>query len=172
MNLASLSPAEYNSYYQPYLDAVAKDMVIVEGLQQNLELVFSVFSNIPEEKHNYAYAKGKWSIKDVLLHIIDTERVFAYRALRIARRDKTSLAGFEQDDYVISANVEKRSMDSLLAEYRAVRQATIVLFKTFDNETLLLLGEASGFPVSVRAIGYIIAGHEKHHLKIIKERYL
>jgi len=172
MNLAPLSPAEYNSYYQPYLDAIDNDMVIVEGLQQNLELVFSVFSNIPEEKHNYAYAKGKWSIKDVLLHIIDTERVFAYRALRIARCDKTSLAGFEQDDYVVSANAENRSMDSLLSEYRAVRQATMVLFSSFDNETLILIGEASGFPVSVRAIGYIIAGHEKHHLKIIKERYL
>jgi len=164
--------SEYNPYYKPYIDAVNKDLGIVEGLKQNLDDVVSFYSNIPKEKHSYAYAEGKWTIKDVLLHIIDTERIFAYRALRIARQDGTPLAGFEQDDYVVHANAEKRTMESMLEEYRTVRQATITLFSSYDTDTLLFIGEASGFPVSVRAIGYIIMGHENHHLKIIKERYL
>jgi uncharacterized damage-inducible protein DinB len=164
--------SEYNPYYKPYIDAVNKDLGIVEGLKQNLDDVVSFYSNIPKEKHSYAYAEGIWTIKDVLLHIIDTERIFAYRALRIARQDGTPLAGFEQDDYVVHANAEKRTMESLLEEYRTVRQATITLFSSYDTDTLLFIGEASGFPVSVRAIGCIIMGHENHHLKIIKERYL
>ncbi|REE25779.1 DinB family protein [Winogradskyella pacifica] len=168
----SIKVSEYNPYYKPYIDAVNKDLGIVEGLKQNLDDVVSFYSNIPKEKHSYAYAEGKWTIKDVLLHIIDTERIFAYRALRIARQDGTPLAGFEQDDYVVHANAEKRTMESLLEEYRTVRQATITLFSSYDTDTLLFIGEASGFPVSVRAIGYIIMGHENHHLKIIKERYL
>ncbi|MBU2930108.1 DinB family protein [Winogradskyella psychrotolerans] len=168
----SINTTEYNAYYKPYLDALDNDLGIVEGLNQNLDTVVSFFSNIPVEKHNYAYDEGKWTIKDVLIHIIDTERIFAYRALRIAREDKTPLAGFEQDDYVLHAFAENRSMDSLLEEFGAVRRATITLFTTFNEQTLLRIGEASGFPVSVRAIGYIIRGHENHHVKIIKERYL
>ncbi|WP_092467980.1 DinB family protein [Winogradskyella thalassocola] len=164
--------SEYNPYYKPYIEATNKDLGIVEGLKQNLDDMVSFYSNIPQGKHSYAYAEGKWTIKDILLHTIDTERVFAYRALRISRQDKTPLAGFEQDDYVVHANAEKRTMDSLLEEYRAVRQATITLFSSFDTDTLLFIGEASGFPVSVRAIGYIIMGHENHHLEIINERYV
>ncbi|WP_178985241.1 DinB family protein [Winogradskyella helgolandensis] len=172
MNLNTMKTSEYNSYYKPYIDALNKDIGIVDGLKQNLDDLVSFYSNIPQEKHNYAYAEGKWTIKDVLLHTIDTERVFAYRALRIARHDKTPLAGFEQNDYVDYAFAANRSIESLLEEYRAVRQATIALFGSFDTDSLLLIGEASGFPISVRAIGYIIMGHENHHVKIIKERYL
>ncbi|WP_195806619.1 DinB family protein [Winogradskyella helgolandensis] len=167
-----MKTSEYNSYYKPYIDALNKDIGIVDGLKQNLDDLVSFYSNIPQEKHNYAYAEGKWTIKDVLLHTIDTERVFAYRALRIARQDKTPLAGFEQNDYVDYAFAANRSIESLLEEYRAVRQATITLFSSFDTDVLPLVGEASGFPISVRAIGYIIMGHENHHVKIIKERYL
>ncbi|WP_179334792.1 DinB family protein [Winogradskyella costae] len=163
---------EYNPYYRPYIEATNKDLSIIEGLEQNSGDLIFFYSNIPQEKHGYSYAEGKWTIKDVLLHTIDTERIFAYRALRIARKDSTPLVGFEQDGYVVSAFAEKRSMQSLLEEYKSVRRATITLFNTFNTETLLLIGEASGFPVSVRAIGYIIMGHENHHLKIIKERYL
>lgn len=168
----SIKVSEYNPYYKPYVEATNKDLGIVEGLKKNLNDLVSFYSNIPKGKHSYAYAEGKWTIKDVLLHTIDTERIFAYRALRIARQDGTPLAGFEQDDYVLHANAEKRSMESLLAEYSAVRQATITLFDSLDKDALILIGEASGFPVSVRAIGYIIIGHENHHLKIINERYL
>ncbi|MBF8149575.1 DinB family protein [Winogradskyella sp. F6397] len=172
MSLNSISTSEYNTYYQPYIDAINEDIGICEGLKQNQNSVVSFFLSIPKEKHSYAYAEGKWTIKDVLLHVIDTERIFTYRALRVARRDKTILPGFEHDDYVVHAGAKNRSFDSLLEEYKAVRQATLTLFSTFDAGTLKLIGNASGSPISVRAIGYILLGHENHHIKTIKERYL
>ena len=166
-----LSQNEYNSYYKSYIDN-AKDIDIVKGLNQNLEAITQFYTTIPKEKHGYSYAEGKWTIKDVLLHIIDTERIFAYRALRIGREDKTPLIGFEQDDYVITGITQARTLVSLLEEYKAVRLATIVLFNSFSTNAFEQIGEASGFPVSVRALGYIITGHENHHTQIIKEHYL
>lgn len=162
---------EYNAYYQSYIEKSSQKS-IVEGLKDNLEKVVLFYKSIPQEKLEYAYAKGKWTAKDVLLHLIDTERIFAYRALRISRNDKKPLAGFEQDDYVINGCANKRSIESLLEEYKAVREATITLYGSFSSEALLQIGEASGFPISVRAIGYIISGHENHHCEVIKERYL
>ncbi|MBC2844973.1 DinB family protein [Winogradskyella flava] len=167
----TLSPNEYNPYYKPYID-MASNKSIIKGLEQNLISISSLYSKIPVEKLDWAYAKGKWTIKDILLHCIDVERIFAYRALRIARKDETPLAGFDQDDYVLSANSTKRPIESLLEEFKAVRDATITLFKSFDNDSLMQIGQASGSPISVRAIGYIITGHENHHVNIINERYL
>lgn len=167
----TLSLKEFNPYYKPYID-MASNKSIIEGLGHNQVLVESFYSEIPIEKLNYVYAKGKWTIKDILLHCIDVERIFSYRALRIARKDKTPLAGFDQDDYVTAADSTKRSLKSLLEEFKAVRQSTIALYKSFDEEDLTLIGQASGFPISVRAIGYIITGHENHHINVIKERYL
>lgn len=166
-----LKTEEYNSYYRTYIDK-AVNVDIVDGLKQNLESVVEFYLSIPQNKHDYAYTEGKWSIKDVLLHIIDTERIFAYRALRIARQDKTPLSGYEQDDYVIPANASARSLENIIEEYKAVRQASIVLYSSFDNAVLKEIGEASGFPFSVRALGYILTGHENHHNQVIKERYL
>ncbi len=167
----NLNPKEYNSYYKSYIDK-STDFNIVEGLKLNLDAIVSFYSNIPQEKHDYSYAKGKWTVKDILLHIIDTERIFTYRALRIARQDKTPLAGFEQDEYVVSGQSSSRSLDNILEEYKAVRQASIALYQSFDSNTIEQIGEASGFPISVRAIGYILTGHENHHNQIIIERYL
>ena len=167
----NLNSKEYNTYYKSYIDH-ATDLNIVEGLKQNLNSVVSFYSNIPQEKHDYAYAKGKWTVKDILLHIIDTERIFTYRALRIARQDKTPLAGFDQDDYVASVSASTRALTNILEEYKAVRQASIALYSSFDSMALEQIGEASGFPISVRAIGYILTGHENHHNLVIKERYL
>ena len=167
----NLNPNEFNSYYTSYIDN-ATGINIIEGLKQNLDAVVTFYSNVPNDKHDYAYAEGKWTIKDVLLHIIDTERIFSYRALRIARQDKTSLAGYEQDDYAITAKANSRSLASILEEYKAVRQASIALYNSFDSAALKEIGEASGFPISVRAIGYILTGHENHHNQVVKERYL
>ncbi len=167
----NLNQNEYNPYYKSYIDN-ATDSNIVNGLQQNIDTVVSFYSNVPLAKHDYAYAEGKWTVKDILLHVIDTERVFSYRALRIARQDKTPLAGFEQDDYVISGNTKTRTLKSLLEEYKAVRYSTIALYNSFDSNSLEQIGEASGFPISVRALGYIIAGHENHHNQVLKELYL
>ena len=123
-------------------------------------------------KHEFRYAEGKWTIKDIILHLIDAERIFAYRALRIARNDKTALPGFEENDYVVAANANNRGYESLLAEYETVRNVSISLFETFTSEELLRLGTASNNSVSVRAIGYIMLGHELHHKNVILERYL
>ena len=172
MNVNLLNTNEYDAYYQTYVSKVDTDLSGVESLKRNLEVVVSLYSNIPKEKHNFAYAEGKWTVKDVLLHVIDTERIFAYRALRIARSDKTPLPGFEQDTYVSNGEAKNRTLVSLIGEYKSVRQATITLFSSFDSNALLRIGKASGSPISVRALGFIIVGHDNHHAQIIKERYL
>lgn len=171
MSFNTLSTNEYGSYYKHYIDKTTNSN-IVSGLKENLETIVAFYTNIPDNKHSYSYAKGKWTVKDILLHCIDTERIFAYRALRIARQDKTPLPGYEQDDYVANVNTATRTLNDLLEEYKAVRQATITLFASFNENTLLQIGEASGLPASVRAIGYIITGHENHHKTIISERYI
>ena len=130
------------------------------------------FKTIPVFKHEFQYALEKWTIKDIILHLIDAERIFTYRALRIARNDKTELPGFEENDYVVTANANNREYESLLAEYETVRNASISLFETFTSEDLFRLGTASNNSVSVRAIGYILLGHELHHKNVILERYL
>ncbi|GGI57402.1 DinB family protein [Winogradskyella haliclonae] len=166
-----LPQEEFNPYYLPYINS-ATSSDLVGGLKQNLKSVVAFYDSIPEEKLEYAYAEGKWTVKDILLHIIDTERIFAYRAMRVARQDKTALAGFEQDDYVNAANASNRTIESLLEEYKVVRNATISLFESFTDESLKAIGTASGSPISTRAIGYIITGHENHHNTVIRERYL
>ena len=116
--------------------------------------------------------EGKWTIKDILLHLIVAERIFAYRALRIGRGDTTPLASFEENDYVPNANANLQSLENLLEEFQLVRKSTLLLFKKFSEEQLTYLGTSSDHSISVRAIGFLISGHQNHHLKIIQERYL
>ncbi|WP_320814826.1 DinB family protein [Flavobacterium sp.] len=163
---------EFAPFYANYVEKANNSLSIIDGLIQQSIIVVEFFKSIPDSKLNYRYSEGKWTIKDILLHLIDAERIFAYRALRIARNDKTALSGFEENDYVIEALAGNRSMSSLLEEYKMVRNSTICLFKSFSIDQLKRIGEASNCSVSVRAIGVIIQGHEKHHLEIIKERYL
>ena len=171
MNTSNLQPGDYNPYYQPYIAALGEaDLMDTMRRQRNNFPEF--MENIPDDKWQYAYAKGKWTIAEVLLHVIDAERVFQYRALRIARGDHTPLAGFDQDAYVPNSGAGKRSRESIIEEYRAVRQATISLFSTFDAEALNQRGTASKSEVNVAALGFIICGHQKHHRNIIRERYL
>ena len=144
-------------------------LLLVYHLQK---LFHELINSIPEGKFGFAYAEGKWTLAELLMHIIDAERVFQYRALRFARNDKTPLAGFDQDDYIPECNAGGRSKKDLLEEYAAVRESTIKLFQSFDDEMLKRVGNASGSDMSARAMGFIICGHQAHHLKIIKERYL
>ncbi|NHN25964.1 DinB family protein [Flavobacterium jejuense] len=158
-----------------YADYIAKSLLhtdIVGGLKQQQEKIVSFFKSIPENKQEFRYEIGKWTPKDILLHLIDAERIFTYRALRISRNDQTALSGFEENDYVPNAGANSRNMDSLIEEYETVRNATISLFSSLTEEQLLRIGIASGSTVSVRAIGCIILGHELHHVSVIKERYL
>ena len=128
--------------------------------------------SIPSEKGDYRYAPGKWSIKELLGHVIDGERIFAYRALRFGRNDQTALNGFEQDDYVAAGAFDKRELSDLIDEFEEVRRATIHLFRGFDETAWTRRGVASENEVSVRALAYIIAGHELHHMGVLRERYL
>jgi uncharacterized damage-inducible protein DinB len=145
---------------------------LVEELEISVHRLVKFVREIPMDKFDYRYAEGKWTIKDILLHLIDSERIFAYRALRFARNDKTELPGFDENSYVDEANANQRSIQDLLTELLVVRQASLTLFKSFSEEQLLCKGIASNNPMSVRALGFIIIGHQNHHQKVFEERYL
>ena len=162
---------EASGYFWGYIDQVP-EMDFLKVLRNSLVSSIAALDALSESRWDYRYDTGKWSIKEAWLHVIDTERIMAYRALRIARNDKTPLVGFEQDDYVPYSDAENRSPASILREFEAVRIATLRQFEYYDEEVLNRLGTASNSPFSVRALGFIIAGHERHHMKIINERYL
>lgn len=165
-------PGEYAPYAIMYIGLLPDDDLILKHLDDNLRTTTEFMRSLPEEKLTYRYAKGKWTIKEILAHHIDDERIYTYRALRFARNDQTELPGFEQDDYTIESGANERSLDDLLEDFAAVRKSTITLFNSFDDRVLTRSGVASGNVMSVRAIAYHIAGHELHHLNVIKERYL
>lgn len=171
MKASDLLSNEYAPYYEQYINNAGKS-TLLEAIAQSSEALIKLFETISEDKMSFKYADDKWTIKEMLLHIIDTERVFAYRALRFARQDKTNLPGFEHNDYVTVSNANNRSKVSLINEYQAQRASTILLFSNFTNEMLLSKGIASENAMSVRALGFVIAGHETHHCNILKERYL
>ncbi len=171
MTVENLNTNEYNLFYQTYIDACG-NFKLVEGLINNLEKTLELFNSIPSEKHEYRYDDGKWTIKELIHHLIDSERVFAYRALRIAREDKTNLPGYGHNDYVPVSRANKRSYIDLIEEFEALRKSSISLFKSFDETMLQNVGTANNEIISVRAIGFIMVGHYNHHMNIIRERYL
>lgn len=171
MLLSGLPTSEYNPYYRTYTMALG-EVSLMDALVDGKEELLSLMEKIPEEKLSFAYAEGKWTLAEALVHILDTERVFQYRALRFARNDKVDLPGFDQEVFVPYSNSGSRTVQDLMAEYKAVRDSTIALFKSFDEEALMRKGVASGSPMSVRAMGFIISGHQAHHIRIIRERYL
>ena len=162
---------EYPPYYQSYIDKCS-DNDIVTNLSNNHKESIYLLKNIPEEKANFAYAEDKWSIKELVQHMIDSERVFAYRGMCIARGDTTPLPGFDENAYAANSFANNRTLESLINEFDLVRLSTIDLFNSFNNKVLLRVGNANGLPISVRAIGYITAGHTMHHINILRERYL
>ncbi len=172
MNATDLQSSEYAEFYGTYINAVSTEYSLLEELEISVHRFIKFVQNIPMDKFDYRYAEGKWTIKDIIQHLIDSERIFAYRALRIARNDKTPLPGFEENDYAAVANSNQRNIQSLLTEFSTVRQSNILLFKGFSDEELLRVGIASGKQISVRALGIIIIGHQNHHQCIFEERYL
>lgn len=162
---------EFDEYYGMYISLVEDDGII-SALQNQIKQTTDLLSTIPEEKGTYAYAEEKWSIKELVGHLIDTERVMAYRALRFSRNDLTELEGFDQDPYIENADFNACQLSDLAKEFELIRQANILMFKNLTAKAWDKKGVASGNPVSVRALAYIIAGHELHHIKILKERYL
>ena len=164
-------PSEYAPLYAPYVDAVP-DGDLLRMLEDHAADLLDLLRSFGEARGDHRYAPDKWSVKEVVGHIADTERVFAYRALRFARADTTPLPGFEQNGYVEAAGFGRRTLADLAEEFADVRKATLKLLSSFDEAALARVGVASGHPVSVRALAWMLAGHEHHHVRILRERYL
>jgi len=164
---------EYAPYFERYMQlSVLKDKTIIESLESAQDEFESVLRNLPDKKHSFSYATGKWTLKELIQHVIDTERVFCYRALSFARNDQTALPGFDQDVFVDNDTANERDYYDLLDEMKVLRKSSIQLFKSFSKEALLRIGVASNNKMSVRALGYLFSGHQIHHINIVKERYL
>jgi uncharacterized damage-inducible protein DinB len=163
---------EYAPYAIIYIGLLPDDGLVLRHLKDNLKATKNFILSLPEEKLTYRYAEGKWTVKEILAHISDDERIYAYRALRFARNDNTELPGFEQDDYARWSGANERDIRDILKEFDTVRKATISLFNSFDSKALVRAGMANSNVMSVRAAAYHIAGHELHHINLIKERYL
>jgi hypothetical protein len=162
---------EYAPYYARYIDRVP-DGDLVEVLCTQIGETLALLRGIPEDRASYRYEPGKWSIKEVVGHLADVERIMGYRMLRIARGDSTPLPGFDENAYVLAANFDARSLTSLAHEFERVRGATIAFLETLDPDAAARRGSANNLEISARALAYIIAGHERHHVVILRERYL
>jgi uncharacterized damage-inducible protein DinB len=163
--------SEYASYYGKYI-ALVPDRHIVETLETQRNETVALLSSLTEAQAGHRYAPGKWSLKQVLGHVSDSERIFAYRILRISRGDQTPIEGFEQDDYVRAGPFDRMPLGALLDEFQAVRTATLALIRPLDGEAWTRRGIANKNEISVRALAYIIAGHELHHRNILRSHYL
>ena len=161
---------DYNPYFDNYISLV-KGENILAALESNYKITQQFLKSIPEEKGDCSYADGKWSVKQVIIHITDTERVFAYRALSIARGDNSPLPGYDENIWADNCAAEKRTLADVVEEFLSVRQSTVHLVKSFDDELLSRKGIANNNPSSVIALAFVIAGHELHHLNVLKERY-
>ena len=162
---------EYLPYYGKYVSLV-EDGDVIAALGKQLPETLGLLQGVPEERAGFRYAPGKWSIKELVGHMIDSERIFAYRALRFARNDRTPVPGYEQDDYIREASFDDCALGDLAAEFASVRQSSLFLFKHLSEEAWTRRGTANDSEVSVRALAYIIAGHELHHREILRSKYL
>jgi len=164
-------PTEHAPYYSLYIDRIAGDDIIAV-LENQLSETLSTISLAEEKNITDPYAPGKWSVKELIGHLNDTERVMSYRALRFGRNDKTPLSGFEQDDFIPTGRFNERSLSDLKAEFECIRRSTLCLLKHFDNDAWLRTGLANNNEISVRALAYVMAGHVTHHMDILATRYL
>ena len=171
-HIAKPATHQHPPYATTYIEKVPDDGQIFKHLATGLKEIFNTVEPLTEEQLLYRYDTGKWTIKEVLVHLMDAERVFSYRGLRCARKDKPPIPGFDHNAYVPASEANGRDLADILAEYQALRSATIAFFSHLSDDALDEIGEASTMPCSAKAMVYMIAGHEQHHLRIIKERYL
>lgn len=162
---------EYRPHFEPYISKVTESDIIPALVAQPAELR-AALSGISEENAGHRYAEGKWSVRELIGHLIDGERVFGYRAMCIARGEEASLPGFEEDDYVANSGHDSRTLASLLDEFESLRRSHVFLFEHLTDEAATRLGTANGNPISARAIAFICVGHVRHHVGILKERYV
>lgn len=172
MRLSELEGYEFEAFYGTYLATLDNTAEMLDELQKGKEELLALIATLSKETLQHQYKVGKWTVAEVIIHIMDTERVFAHRALRFSRGDKTPLPGFEQDGYVLECNASDRTIDQLKTEFVAVRDASITLFTHMTKEQLKYTGEVRDLKWSVAGIGFTISGHQKHHVNILKERYL
>jgi len=165
---SALIPAEF---YQGYIDLI-KEKDFREAIRKNTKQFRKLTKSIPRKKFDYAYAEGKWSIREMLQHIIDAERVFSYRALTFSRKDASPLPGFDENSWAVQAGGSSRRWKELLEEFESVREATQYLYDSLSDEQLTFAGQASGRPLNGYTLGFIIPGHVAHHIRILQERYL
>jgi hypothetical protein len=163
--------SEYPEYYKPYVDLVPEGELLTL-LKENLVKTIELFESLSEASGHFRYAEDKWSIKEVLGHMADTERIMSYRLLRVGRGDQTALAGFNENEYVEGSQINNLPIKRILEDFIAIRKATLTLFQNMPEEAWANIGFANNTDVTARAIGYIIAGHALHHFKIINDRYL
>ncbi len=168
--IARPEPSEHSPYHEGYISLVPGDDII-STLESQRRQTLILLSGRDESEGDLRYAAGKWSVKEVLGHVCDTERIFAYRALRIARADRTPIEGFEQDDYIRNSSFGSRPFPEIIEDYIAVRRATLTLFRNLDETAWMRRGIANNNEISVRALAYITAGHELHHRRILEEKY-
>jgi len=169
--LNTLKENEYASYYKPYLEDV-EEGDIASLMIKDLEEQLMLLESIKEEKYQYSYQTGKWSIAELILHVIDSESVFAYRSLSIARNDKTDLPGFDQDEWAKNSNANTLSKNIIIGLFKTCRNHSIALYKSYQKEKLLNIGSANNVSFSVRSLAYIIIGHNRHHFNVLKDHYL
>lgn len=171
MKVSEINTSEYDPYFQGYIGQVG-DKSLIESLTDGKSATVDFFSKLPEAKQTFRYAENKWTPKEILLHLIDAERMFCFRALSFARTANANLPGFDENEFAKNSMANARTMEDLLSEFTAVRQATVALFDSFSDEVLQREGMANRKVLSVRAAGFLICGHEIHHRKVIRERYL
>ena len=169
--IAPPGPDEYGAHYAGYIAAVPLDQPVLAVLETQLEELLARLATVSEERARYRYAPGKWSLKEVVGHLTDTERVMAYRALRIGRGDSTPLPGFDENAYVAAMDAERQALAVYAAEFGLVRRATLALLRQMPEAAWSRRGEANGMPLSVRALAYIMAGHVTHHVGVLASRY-
>jgi len=162
---------EYAEYFQKYIDLVEGEDLL-EQLSSSFAETRDFLREIPEDKWDYKYSEDKWTVKEVVLHTMDSERIFAYRALSFARRDETELPGYDHEAYIEVAKADTRSLPDIISEFETVRKATMSLFRSFDDAMLDRTGIANENNMSVLSLGFVLVGHERHHMNIIRERYL
>jgi uncharacterized damage-inducible protein DinB len=169
--MANVELSRVPEYYHKYINLV-NESDLNQAFQKHQTDLIATLSQIGADKWDYRYAEGKWTIKEVVQHIIDTERIFCYRALCFARKDETSLPGFDENSYATASKASRRTKEDLIDELQSVQKSSAQLFRSFDEEQLNETGIANGKSVYVKAIGYIIVGHVLHHKNILLERYL
>ena len=162
---------DYAPFYANYINLVEGDAILT-SLNNSKANGINILKEIPEDKWLFRYQEGKWTVKEMIVHLIDAERVFAYRALRVGRGDQTPLPGFAENEYVPNSNANQRSIVSIMEEFDAIRGATLALFNNFSTEMWNRRGVASNTPITSLALAYIICGHQIHHFQILKSRYL